>query len=212
MTTHPAAARLTRPGPMNRIHVRRRPLVVSGAVLAVALLVAGCSGGSTSTDGPTAPSAPAASVGDAFDHIGPRQGDEAGVAAVNAAWDAAWNAGDGNAIGALFLADAEFVNGRGQVALGAATIGANHSASLAGVFKGAHTVGTIRRISFLSGTTAVLDVDNTVTGFRSLPPGVVATEPGMLRQRHKRVLVKRGGTWRTESMQLTALPPTPPAP
>ena len=56
-------------------------------------------------------------------------GDTAAVAGVSAAWDAAWNAGNAAGIGALFVDDAEFVNGRGQVAVGATTIIANHAAN-----------------------------------------------------------------------------------
>ncbi len=145
-----------------------------------------------------------------LDHDAPHRSNEADVIAVVAAWDAAWNAGNAKALGALFTEDAEFVNGRGQVALGAATIAANHTASLAGPFKGSTTRGRVRRVTFLSGSTAILDVDNDLTGYRFLPPGAVETSPGVHSGRHKRVVVKRGGTWRTVSMQLTSILPATP--
>ena len=137
-------------------------------------------------------------------------GDLAGVTAVVTARDAAWNAGDANAIAARFVDDAEFINGRGQLALGAAAIRANHTVSLAGVFRGSHTHGTIRRITFLSGTSAVVDVDNDLTNFTSLPPGTLPTTPGVQSGRHKRLVVKRGGIWRVVLMQITSIAPAAP--
>jgi uncharacterized protein (TIGR02246 family) len=189
----------------------RRNAVLSGAALGMALLFGGC-GSAAPTEAPVVArpltsSGPSASAGAAFDGVGAPQGDEAGVEAVATAWDAAWNAGDASALAALFVDDAEFINGRGQLAIGAAAIRAQHAASLAGPFRGSHTAGHIRRITFLSGTTAVLDVDNELTGFAALPPGTVATSPGLQRGRHKRVLVKRAGTWRIVLMQITTVAP-----
>jgi Domain of unknown function (DUF4440) len=117
---------------VHRIH----RIAMSGAMIAAGFLLVGCD---DATRTPVDPTAPSASVANASDHIGPQHGDEAGVAAIAAAWDAAWNAGDASGIAALFVDDAEFINGRGQIAQGAATIYANHAASLAGVFKGSHT-------------------------------------------------------------------------
>ncbi|HKG95152.1 MAG TPA: SgcJ/EcaC family oxidoreductase [Gemmatimonadaceae bacterium] len=129
------------------------------------------------------------------------------MARVVEAWDAAWNAANSDSIAATFVDSAEFINGRGQVAFGAAKIGAQHAVNLAGPFKGSHIEGTIRRITFLSGTTAILDVDSKLTGFAYLPPGTVPTLPGMQSGRHKRVLVKRGGAWKTVLMQITLIAP-----
>ena len=153
-----------------------------------------------------APSASANSL------VGLGYGDVAGVTAVVTAWDAAWNVGHAAAIAARFVEDAEFINGRGQLAIGAAAIRANHAISLAGVFRGSHTHGTIRRIVFLSETSAVVDVDNDVTNFTSLPPGVLPTRPGVQSGRHKRLVVKRGGIWRVVLMQLTSIAPAPAPP
>ena len=185
-----------------RLRVAQRSTTLVMAVIASGLLLGACSSDS-SEDGPTAPGAQRRA------HVGPLGGDEGGVSAVVAAWDAAWNAGDAAGLGALFVADAEFVNGRGQVARGAAAISAQHVASLAGPFQGSRTVSRIRAITFLTGAAAVVDVDNDLTGFRSIPPGAVFTEPGMNRQRHKRVVVRQGGVWRVQSMQLTSVAPAP---
>jgi uncharacterized protein (TIGR02246 family) len=193
----------------HRTRTRSLPVnAASGAALALGLLLAACDR-SAPTAADATPAASNASIEASFNRQ--KQGDEAGVAAVVAAWDAAWNAGDAAALIAPFVEDAEFINGRGQIALGAAAIRANHAASLAGPFKGSRTQGTIRRITFLSGSSAVVDVDNTLTGYAYLPPGTQPTEPGMQRGRHKRILVKRGGAWRVLSMQLTTVAPAPPA-
>ena len=178
------------------------------SVAMAALLLGGCD--DTTPDTGLAPTAPSAMrADDDASHSGRRHGDLEGVTAVATAWDAAWNAGDANAIGALFTDDAELVNGRGQVAVGANAILAQHAALFAGPFLGSHIQGTVRRITFLSPTSAVLDIDSQLTGYKYLPPGTVPSLPGMQRGRHKRVLVKRGGQWKIALMQITLIAPAP---
>jgi uncharacterized protein (TIGR02246 family) len=189
-------------------HARRS---IPAAVLAVGLLVAGCNGGSTKADGPTAPGAANASLADAFDHVGPQQGDEAGVAAVVTAWDAAWNAGDAAGLAKTFVDDAEFINAMGRLFVGADQIRAQHAITLAGQFRGSHTEGRIRRITFLSGTAAVLDVDNYLTRYEPVAPGSTTLRAVQQWGRHKRLVVKRGGVWRVLLFQNTTVTyvPTP---
>ncbi len=192
-----------------------RTVGIPVGALALAMLLGACNRTSPSEVERSAPASSsqvhAQEAADIDD--GPRAyGDVAGVTAVITAWDAAWNAGDANALAAWFVSDAEFINGRGQIASSAAQIRANHTVSLAGVFKGSHTHGTIRRITFLTGTTAVVDVDNDLTNYTSLPPGTVPTTPGVQSGRHKRVVVKRNGTWRVVMMQITSIAPAAPAP
>ena len=179
----------------------------------LALLIGACDRNSPTEVDRTASAASSRSLTPQADNqLGPSSvGDVAGVTALVTAWDAAWNAGDGNAIGATFINESEFINGRGQVATGAAMITANHVASLGGVFKGSHTQGTIRNIVFLTGTTAVVDVYNELTNFKALPPGVLPTKPGLQSGYHKRLVVKRNGVWRTQLMQITSIAPPPPA-
>ena len=164
----------------------------------IAVLVGACDRTSPSEVERTAPATSSQAVAN---------GDVAGVTAIVTAWDAAWNAGDANGIAALFVDDAEFINGRGQIASGSAAIRANHAASLAGVFKGSHTQGTVRNIVFLTGTSAVVDVYNELTNFKALPPGVLPTKPGLQSGYHKRLVVKRGGIWRIVQMQITSIAP-----
>jgi uncharacterized protein (TIGR02246 family) len=137
------------------------------------------------------------------------QGDSEGVLATVSDFDDAWNAWSATRIAGLFADDAEFVNGRGQVAVGTEAIRAQHAGLFAGAFARSHLESTVRRITFLSGTTAVVDVDTQLTGFTALPPGTNPTEPGKQRGRHKRVLVKRGGEWQMVLMQITTVAPAP---
>ena len=181
----------TRSREQSAISTVRLTGTVLAAILSIGFLVSGCN-----SDTPTEGSSPSASVADT-----------AGVTGIATAWDAAWNAGDPVAIAALFVDDAEFINGRGQIAQGAAMIQANHTASLGGVFKGSHTQGSIRNIVFMSSTSAVLDVENKLTGYSALPPGTVETSPGVQRGHHKRVVVKRNGAWRILQMQITNIAP-----
>lgn len=209
MTRNPAnITRTIRASFLGRCTDHRR-LVAIGAVLGVALLVADCGRGSTKTEGPTAPTSPSASVADAFDHVGPQQGDEAGVAAVITAWDAAWNAGDAAGLAATFVEDAEFINAMGRLFIGADQIRAQHAITLAGQFRGSHTEGHIRRITFVSGTAAVVDVDNDLTRYEPVAPGSIIMKPIQQSGRHKRLVVKRGGVWRVMLFQNTMVVPTP---
>ena len=210
MTMHPATSdRHARTGSSSRIRIAHRRLVIFGAALTVGLLIAGCGSGSAQVNGPTMPGASRASVGDPFDHVGPEQGDEAGVAAVVTAWDAAWNAGDAAGLAATFVDDAEFINAMGRLDHGADEIRAQHAISLAGQFRGSHTEGHIRRITFLSGTAAVLDVDNYLTRYEPVAPGSTTMRAIQQSGRHKRLVVKRGGVWRVLLFQNTMVVATP---
>lgn len=209
MTKNPAnVTRLIHARSLSRFIGHRR-LVAAGAVLGVTLIVADCGRGSTKAEEPTGPASPSASVADAFDHVGPQHGDEAGVAAVVIAWDAAWNAGDAAGLAATFVEDAEFINAMGRLFVGAEAIRAQHAITLAAQFRGSHTEGHIRRITFLSGTAAVVDVDNDLTRYEPVAPG--STEMRAVHQsgRHKRLVVKRGGVWRAILFQNTMVAPTP---
>jgi hypothetical protein len=63
----------------------------------------------------------------------------------------------------------------------------------------------IRRLTFLTGTLAVLDIDTRVTG--ALPPHVTPWQPGMTRALEKNILQKRGGRWEIIQHQQTSVAP-----
>ena len=211
MTMHPeTSARPTRASTSRQSRLFSRGPGIAAAMFAVGILVSGCDRGSGSAGSPAAPNAPSASVDDAFDHVGPQKGDTAGVVAVVTAWDAAWNVGDAAGLAATFVDDAEFINAQGRLFIGADQIRAQHAITLAAQFRGSHTVGHVRRITFLSGTAAVLDVDNDLTRYEPVAPGSTVLRAIQQSGRHKRLVVKRGGEWRVMLFQNTMVtPPTP---
>jgi len=211
MTTHlDTSTRSASTNTSRRTRLLRRGIVISSTVLFAGLLVAACDDVSSHAGGLAAPDAPSASVADAFDHVGPQQGDTAGVVAVVTAWDAAWNAGDAAGLAATFVDDAEFINAMGRIFVGADQIRAQHAITLAAQFRGSHTVGHVRRIIFLTGTTAILDVDNDLTRYEPVAPGSTILRAIQQSGRHKRLVVKRGGEWRVVLFQNTmVVPPTP---
>ena len=187
------------------IHAHRNCVVVALGVAGAAML-SGCDGDATK---PTAPGGEVARASVSANALPNPRGDTEDVLATVAAFDAAWAAGSATGIAALFVDDAEFVNGRGQIAVGTEAIRAQHAGLFAGPFAGSHLQSTVRRVTFLSGTSAVVDADTELTGYGALPPGTNPTEPGKQRGRHKRVLVKRGGEWKVVLMQITSVAPAP---
>lgn len=185
---------------------RRMPLrlgiTVSATALAIGLAVAGCNR-TTPTE--------AADSADSSTAVIPGPGDSAGVAGVAAAWDAAWNAGDAAGLAATFVDDAEFTNAGGQLFTSAEQIRAQHAITLGAQFRGSHTEGQIRRITFLSRTAALLDVDNYLTRYEPDAPGSTTMRAVKQWGRHKRLVVKRGGVWRALVFQNTMVTyvPTP---
>ncbi|MEO8337784.1 MAG: SgcJ/EcaC family oxidoreductase [bacterium] len=179
-----------------------RPMAVAVVAITLGLSLGACNRSSPTEAQESGSTASSAAI----------QGDVVGVTALVVAWDAAWNAGDASALAATFTEDGEFINGRGQLAIGAATIKANHTTSLGGVFRGSHTHGVVRKVTFLSENAAVVDVDNDLTNYTSLPPGTVPTTPGVQSGRHVRLVVRQGGVWRVKEMQLTSILPASPAP
>ena len=75
------------------------------------------------------------------------------------------------------------------------------------VFPGTTRRSTIRNLTFLTGTIAVLNIDARVTGFGALAPGQVPWQPGIIRALEKNVLVKRSGEWRIVQHQQTIAAP-----
>ncbi len=128
---------------------------------------------------------------------------------------AAWNRGDGDAWAAPFTDDASFINIRGQIVHGRAGVAQLHRMILTGPYQGSHVEIRIRRVLPLAADTALVETDQTVTRFRALPPGVVATSPGAL-ETHMNYIARKSAddTWRFLSAQNTAVLPgvLPPAP
>ena len=122
----------------------------------------------------------------------------------------AWNQGDGTAWAAAFSDDADFVNIRGDVFTGRAAIAQQHARIFSGPFKGSHTRITLRRFAQPEAAMALVDAEYEVTGFAALPPGIVPTEPGLLRTHMKYVAVQKDGNWQFVAAQNTAILPAMP--
>ncbi len=121
--------------------------------------------------------------------------------------DEAWTAGDPVRYAAQYAGVADFVGPTGAVLTDPAAITALYTALFTFVFPNTTRQSTIRNLTFLTGTLAVLDIDTRVTGFASPPPGVVPWQPGIIRALEKNILVKRAGEWRIVRHQQTLAAP-----
>jgi uncharacterized protein (TIGR02246 family) len=122
-------------------------------------------------------------------------------------FDEAWTAGDAVRYAAQYADVADWVGPTGLVLTNPVAITNLYTALLTFVFPNTTRQSTIRSLVFLTGTIAVLDIDARVTGFASLPPGVVPWQPGIVRALEKNILIKRGGEWRIVRHQQTSVAP-----
>jgi uncharacterized protein (TIGR02246 family) len=186
-------------------HILSLGLVLTAALLLLPALAA-CDSVSPSEATPVqTASAPA----DARADLTPVQMRE--ILALKARWDAAWAAKDAAAYASIYAEDAQFVSPVGGVVSGRATYQSTHVFLFNGPFAGSTSVSEIRRATFLTGSIVMVDLDVAVSGYQFLPPGLVATEPGVFRTRIKWVVAKQRGTWEVIAQQVTAVAPPPPA-
>jgi uncharacterized protein (TIGR02246 family) len=122
-------------------------------------------------------------------------------------FDEAWTAGDPIRYAAQYAAVDDWVGPNGAVLTDPAAITDLYTVLFTFVFPNTTRQSTIRNLTFLTGTIAVLDIDTRITGFGSLPPGIVPWQPGILRALEKNILIKRGGEWRIARHQQTLVAP-----
>jgi uncharacterized protein (TIGR02246 family) len=72
-----------------------------------------------------------------------------------------------------------------------------------GPFAGSTLTIAVRDIQFLTGTIAIVYLDESLTGFAALPPGVPSSG-GVVHTRATWVVEKRGGEWQIVFQQLTS--------
>ncbi|XXF75344.1 SgcJ/EcaC family oxidoreductase [Myxococcaceae bacterium GXIMD 01537] len=142
-------------------------------------------------------------------HSGARALNEAALRKLVADQAEAWNRQDAVAWSKDFAPDAEFINIVGTVFNGHADIEKRHAAIFNTLFKGSQTQVTVRKVLFLGGDVAVLDMEHRVTGFSGLPPGIQPTVPGELRTQMRYVLKRANGQWRIVAGQNTDVKPAP---
>jgi uncharacterized protein (TIGR02246 family) len=121
-------------------------------------------------------------------------GDLAAIQQIVNTFDQAWTAGDGVAYAAQYANVIEWVGPNGAILTDPAAITNTYVFILSVVLPNTTRQSTIRRVTFLTGTTAVLDIDARVTGFAPIP-GLEPWQPGIIRAQEKNVLEKRGGKW-----------------
>ena len=131
-------------------------------------------------------------------------GDHEAIQQIVTTFDQAWTAGDYVTYAAQY-AGAEWVGPNGQVHTNPASITATYQALFTQVLPGTTRQTTVRNLTFLSGTTAVLNLDTRLTG--PLPPFIVPWQPGILRALEKNLLIKRAGEWQIVQHQQTIVAP-----
>ncbi len=114
-----------------------------------------------------------------------------------------WNRADGAAYGENYWPEAELVDPSGAILNGKAAIVQEHVDLWAGIFKGTHIAGHVRRIQRLGPNYLIVDCDLEVSGARQFPPGSPPSKGGVLRNRLKHILEKRHGAWKVLSAQNT---------
>jgi uncharacterized protein (TIGR02246 family) len=180
---------------------------ITRSAILLALLATACSDSSMPTASPSAevPAAQAARVA-----TNP-PGQVAHIEALRIAWDAAWAAKDAAAFASLYTEDATFINPVGGILSGREAIRAQHTFLFGptGPFRASTQTSEIRRIDFLTGTIAVVDLNVALTGFHGLPPGLRETEPGVVRNVVRWIVVKHRGEWLIHGQQMTPVPPLP---
>jgi len=118
---------------------------------------------------------------------------------------AAWNAGDSVAYADAYTDDADFINIRGQVFAGKAAVQQQHAKIFAGPFKESTISIVLRKFTLLSDKAALVDTDQTVTNFKGLPPGIVATAPDTLVTHFKYLAIQQvDGSWKFVAGQNTS--------
>ena len=178
---------------MSKMHTKYR------LVLLTAALTLACQ-----DETPTVPYADAEYAGAAQASVAGSPRDYEAIQQIVSTFDQAWTAGDYVTYAAQY-AGAEWVGPNGQVHTDPALITATYQALFTQVLAGTTRQSTIRNLTFLSGTIAVLDIDTRLTG--PLPPFIVPWQPGVLRALEKNVLIKRGSEWQIVQHQQTIVAP-----
>lgn len=136
----------------------------------------------------------------------PKDADAAAQAMVDRFVDS-WNRADGTAYGENYWPDAELVNPSGVISHGQAAIVKEHVDLWAGIFKGSHIKGKVRRIRMLGPNFMMVDFDAELSGIRQLPPGSPADAAGVVRNHLKHVMERRQGAWKVLAAQNTFIAP-----
>jgi uncharacterized protein (TIGR02246 family) len=133
--------------------------------------------------------------------VGSREADDAAVRAVEAAYDAAWNAGDLKTLLQLLTEGVVVTNPYGETTVGRAELEASFSALFSGAAKGSTHESRIRAVHFVTPEVALVDAEAVISDFGS------GTEP--LRHGFADVLVRTAEGWRIDHIRAFAYLPRP---
>jgi len=124
----------------------------------------------------------------------------------------AWNAGDAKRFASGFQADGCFVNILGALTYGLEPFEAQHAKIFSTVYDGSRIKMPIRRIHFLRPDVAIVDIDAELSGYLHLPPGITASDDGILHTRLQEVLSREREGWMVASFHnVDVKPGAPPA-
>lgn len=132
---------------------------------------------------------------------GPAGSDDAAVRATEAAYDAAWNAGDLVALAGLLTPDVVVVNPYGEATAGRDEVELMFKALFEGAARGSTHLSQVRAVHFVSPDVALVDAEATISGFGS------RDEP--LRHSFTDVLVRTTHGWRIRHVRAYTFLPRP---
>ncbi len=136
--------------------------------------------------------------------------DEAAIRAVVQSQADAWNRGDAPAFAAHYAENGSFTNVIGQQLYGHEAFLKQHAMIFSTIYKGSHNTFSIGRIAFLRADVAVVDIDGALTGFSRLPPGLKASEDGVMHVKLQEVMTSEHGQWTIVAFHNVAVYPLPP--
>lgn len=131
----------------------------------------------------------------------PRSSDEAAIRALEAAYDAAWDAADLEALTAPFTPDATIVDPFGGVSVGRVEIERLLGTLLAGSGRGSTHAARILGVRFVTADVALADGEAVIEGLSASDGGAM---PPIV-HRFTDVLVRSGGVWRIAQVRAYVL-------
>jgi len=117
-------------------------------------------------------------------------GDEDGVKAIGTAWAEAWNAGDMDAVAALYAEGADYVNFFGDAFNGVPAIQAAFAEINSTVYKGSKIEIETVAVSFIKPDVAISDSEWKLTGIPAEAPPLPTAGQSTV------VVVKQGDAWK----------------
>lgn len=120
----------------------------------------------------------------------------------------AWDRGDADAYAMRFAPDGTFTNILGLFFRGRDAFRERHDVVFRTLFKGTTLALRIAALRFIRPDVAIADIDATLRGFSTLPPGMSAMRDGSFRSKLLMALVKEQGDWWITAYHNVGVAPT----